>query len=256
MPIFYYLSMTPESLVASMLPPEEFGTYLAIGANQTSHGQALYFDLDFDGNLDDFQAAYAKEHCTPHEDGRPKHSVYIAIYRVLERIPLDRLRSLWLATEKGKVLELAQRAMPANFPQRYYLYQELCPVHPLVASRYAPDQFCRFITDPARPFFVPRICFVDLDLGDLGIDPENGKPRELYYPDHFAHLRGCLLELARNSEKPSKTVDRLRAPCLPYHCIDKGFFLGGRDQILHYPFPSRAELEGKYYHWWRRSAHA
>ncbi len=256
MPIYYYFSMTPESLVASMLPPEEFGSYLAIGTHQASHGQAMYFDLDFDGDLREFQLDYAREHCTPHEDGHPKHSVYMAIYRVLERVPLDRLKSLWLATEKGKVLELTQRALPSSFSGKYYLYQELCPVHPLVASRYSPDRFCRFITDPARPFFVPRICFVDLDLGDLGMDPENGKPKDLYYPDHYTHLRNCLLEMERAPDKQSKTVDRLRTPCLPYHYVDKGFFVGSHEQVLYYPFPSRAELEGKYYHWWRRSAHA
>ena len=255
MPIHYYLSMTPESLVASMLPPEEFGTYLAIGTRQTTHGQAMFFDLDFDGEPSDFKLEYAREQCTPHPDGRAKHSLYMAIYRVLERIPLDLLKSLWLATEKGKVLELTQRAMPESFSEKYYLYQELCPVHPLVASRCAPDEFCRFITDPERPFFVPRICFVDLDLGELGMDPENGKPKDLYYPEHFAHLRGCLLELDRAPEKHTKTVDRLRPASLPYHCVDKGFFVGTQDRILYYPFPSRSELEGKYYHWWRRSAH-
>ena len=256
MPIYYYLSMTPESLVASMLPPEEFGTYLAIGTRQMAHGQAMYFDLDFDGEVGDFALSYAKEHCTPHANGHMKHSLYLAIYRVLERIPLNKLKSLWLATEKGKVLELQQRALPAEFPGKYYLYQELCPVHPLVASRCSPDQFSRFITDPQKPFFVPRICFVDLDLGELGLDPEHAKPKDLYYPERFAHLRECLLELDRSPEKHSKTVDRLRPACLPYHCINRGFFVGCQENVVHYPFPSRADLEGKYYHWWRRSAHA
>lgn len=257
MPIYHYLSMTPESLVASMLPPEDFGSYLAIGTRQTTHGQAMFFDLEIDGTeIHDFAWSYAKEHCRPHPDGRPKHSLYLAIYRVLERIPLDRLKSLWLATEKGKVLELTQRALPPSFAGKYHLYQELCPVHPLVTSRCSPDQFCRYITDPDRPFSVPRICFVDLDLGDLATDPENGKPRDLYYPDHFMHLRECLLELEESPEKQTKTVDRLHPPCLPYRCILNGFFVGDQERVISYPFPSRTELEGKYYHWWRRSAHA
>ena len=256
MSIHYYLSMTPESLVASMLPPEEFGNYLAIGTHQSTRGQAMYFDLDVDGDLREFDLAYAREYCVAHPDGRPKHSLYLTIYRVMERIPLDRLRSLWLATEKGKVLELRQRAMPADFSGKYFLYQELCPVHPLVVTRCSPVEFCRLMTDPRRPLFVPRICFVDLDLGELGIDPENGRPRDLYYPDHYSHLRGCLMELVQNPEKQTKTVDRLRPPCLPYHCIHTVFYLGTPEQVLHYPFPSHTELEGRYYHWWRRSAHA
>lgn len=256
MAIYYYLSMTPESLVASMLPPEEFGAYLAVGTRQSTRGQAMYFDLDLDGKVEGFDLSYAEEHCAAHPDGSPKHSLYMAIYRVLERMPLDRLKSLWLATEKGKVLELKQRGLPSEFPESYYLYQELCPVHPLVASCCAPDRFCRFITDPRRPFHVPRICFVDLDLGEMAMDPAMGKPRDLYYPDHFCHLQECLLELERSPEKVSKTVDRLHPPTLPYRCIHRGFYVGHGEQMIYYPLPSRAELEGRYYYWWRRTAHA
>lgn len=255
MRIYWYLSMTPESLVASMLPPEEFGNYLAIGTHQSTQGQAIFFDLELDEDNKDFDYSYALEHCTPHPDGKPKHSLYIAIYRVLERMPLQALNSLWLATEKGKVLELKQAELPPSFPGKYHLYQELCPVHPLVASNCPPPQFCHYITDPRRPFFVPRLCFVDLELADLAHDPEQGKPKDLYYPDHFIHLRECLLELQRGPHKRTKTIDRLHPACLPYHCIKNGVFVGDQEQVLYYPFPSRAELEGKYYYWWRRSAH-
>ena len=31
---YVYLSMTPESLVASQLPPEEFGAYMAVGVKE------------------------------------------------------------------------------------------------------------------------------------------------------------------------------------------------------------------------------
>ncbi len=33
---YLYLSMTPESLVASMLPPEQFGNYLAVGTRKSA----------------------------------------------------------------------------------------------------------------------------------------------------------------------------------------------------------------------------
>lgn len=256
MDIYWYLSMTPESLVASMLPPEEFGTYLAIGTHQSTHGQAIFFDLELGEESREFDLSYAVEHCVPHPDGRPKHSLYIAIYRVLEKMPLQAIKSLWLATEKGKVLELRQAPLLPEFPGKYHLYQELCPVHPLVASSCAPAQFCRYITDPRRPFFVPKLCFVDLELAGLADDPEHAEPRDLYYPDHFLHLRECLLELKQAPQKRTKTIDRLHPACLPYHCIRHGMFVGDQEQILYYPFPSRAELEGKYYYWWRRSAHS
>jgi hypothetical protein len=175
----------------------------------------------------------------------------LAIYRVLERIPLAALNDLWLVTAKGKVLNLKQGTVLPKFSESYYLYQEVCPVHPLIASTLAPPQFACFITDPRKPLYVPRICFIDLDLGEMSVDPEHGHPRELYYPDHYWHLRECLLELKTSEGKHTKTVDRTHPQHFPYHCIRNGVFVGDQEGLLYYPFPTRAELEGKYYYWWQ-----
>ncbi len=248
---YLYLSMTPESLVASQLPPEEFGAYMAVGTRKSAHGQVLFFDLLEDFRSDQFDLAYAAEHCLEHADGKPKNSLYLAIYRVLERVPLTAINSLWLTTGHGKSLELKQAQQRPEFSDRFYLYQELCPVHPLIASKLAPHEFAAFITRPDKPLQVPRICFLDFDLGEMANDPENGKPNQLYYPDPFWHLRGCLLELQGSPRKHSKTVDRLHAQGFPYHCIKNGFFLGDPSGVLFFPFPTHAELEGKHYAWWR-----
>ena len=41
-----YLSMIPEALIASMLTPEEFGVYYAVGSEKKSRGQAIFFEID------------------------------------------------------------------------------------------------------------------------------------------------------------------------------------------------------------------
>ena len=46
--------------------------------------------------------------CKPHDDGAPKRSKYFSIYRVLEHIPLENLKNLYLATDDGRVLGLKQ----------------------------------------------------------------------------------------------------------------------------------------------------
>jgi len=46
MDVFLYLSLIPEALIASMLPPLEFGTYLAVGTKKRTRGQAMYFSLE------------------------------------------------------------------------------------------------------------------------------------------------------------------------------------------------------------------
>ena len=45
METYLYLSIMPESLIVSMLPPSEFGTYLAVGTKKSAHGQAIFFSL-------------------------------------------------------------------------------------------------------------------------------------------------------------------------------------------------------------------
>ena len=115
MATYQYLSLTPESLIVSMLPPEDFGRYMAVGTATRTSGQAMFFTLKdgFDGK--EFGLEEAKKRCVPHADGDPKHSVYAAVYRVLERVPLSAIESLWLITAHGRALELKPGRRP---PQR------------------------------------------------------------------------------------------------------------------------------------------
>lgn len=250
MGVHLYLSMVPEALVASMLPPAEFGTYLAVGTRKRARGKAMFLDLKEGFQSDALDLASAAKRCVPHPDGQPKHSVYLAIYRVLERVPVNALNSLWLVTEDGRVLELQAGPAPEEFPVRFHLYQELCPVHPLIASSLHPMAFTRFITDPSQSICVPRICFVDLDLMGLANDPHHRAPGCLPYP-YMEHIRDCLRELADDATKHTKTVDRIHPEAFPYRCIKSGFFVGDQDATLHYPFPSSDELETTHYRWWR-----
>lgn len=252
---YLYLSMVPESLVASMLEPADFGRYLAVGTRKSAHDRALFFDLDVDMCAGVIDLEHVAQRCVAHPDGKPKNSLYLSIYRVLEQVPIKAIRSLWLASQHGKVLELKPSAALPEFSSRYYLYQEVCPVHPLIASRLAPPAFMEYITRPNKPLFLPRLCFLDVDLAEMANDPEHGKPRELYYPDHYWHLRGCLMELQASTTKDTKTVDRSHTQQFPYHCIKNGFYVGDHTALLYYPFPTYSELHSKYHDWWRSAHH-
>ena len=46
MAIHLYLSLFPEALIASMLSPEDFGSYYALGSAKKSRGQAIFFEVD------------------------------------------------------------------------------------------------------------------------------------------------------------------------------------------------------------------
>lgn len=244
-----YLLVFPESLVMSMLGPSEFGAYLATGTKKRAREQAMYFELDSGFESDYFDLEKARNACVPHEDGRPKHSVYVSTYRVLEHVPVSVMGDLWLTTRDGRGLALQQSQPPEQYEGEYHLYQELCPVHPLIASRKNAKDFCLSITNPEVTVSVPRICFVEMDLADLAHEPSTGEAGNLPY-SNVQHIRDCLVELA-TKDKTTKTINRIQHEHIPYRCVRKGFFVGDQTGILHYPFPSIEDMEKHHHYWWR-----
>jgi hypothetical protein len=248
-----YLSVMPEALIASMLPPEEFGSYLAVGTQKRTLGQAMFFSIAGLTKSPVFDLAEAERRCVPHPNGEPKHSVYLAVYRVLEQVPLEVIRNLYLVTPDGRVLELAPSARAPETVKKYHLYQEICPVHPRIVSTLNPGDFIRHISSRETPIRLPRILFVDLRLGELAHDPEKAVARDLPY-HAIDHLRDCLVQLKNNPEKNTKIVDRTHPQAFPYRSVDTGFYLGGENELRFYPFPSQEDLQGKYYEWWRSAS--
>jgi hypothetical protein len=246
-----YLSLLPESLVASMLDPEEFGAYMAGGTKKQSHEQAVFFELDADFRTHFFDIQAALDKCVARVDGTVKASVYVGIYRVLENIPLSAIGPMYLTTREGVTLRLDATA-PPRFERKFHLYHELCPVHPLITSRMDPVEFTKFITDPRVSISMPRICFADLRLGELAKQPVSGKADEVMCPN-VDHLRSCLEELVSRN-KMTKTFDRLFPPRVLYRSIESGFFVGDQTGVLCYPMPSRQELETTHSQWWESSA--
>ncbi|MCX7869800.1 MAG: hypothetical protein N2322_07600, partial [Terrimicrobiaceae bacterium] len=98
---YLYLNLIPESLVVSMLPPETFGNYMAVGLHGKPRGQAMFFEVDAAGLPGEFGVEEAFARCLRESAAEPKHSIYLAIYRVLERVPLSSLGRLHLATDDG-----------------------------------------------------------------------------------------------------------------------------------------------------------
>ena len=250
MEIFYYLSLTPEAFIASMLSPKEFGKYQAVGTKKRTHGEAMFFQIDPSFKSDHFPLKNIEERCKPHADGSPKRSLYLSVYRVIEHIPAEALLDLYLVTDDGRVLQLSKTEYSGHDDGGLHLYQELAPVMPQIASKHDPLSFCRFVTDRTHPISVPRLVFVELILGNLANDPANGKADNLPYAN-MDHLRDCLISLRRDDSKFTKTVVRCMHRDILYRTIKNGFFVGDQKSVSYYPFPSINELEEKYHEWWR-----
>ena len=249
---YVYLTCTPEALVASMLPPEGFGMYLSTGTKKRNKGQTIFFEVDLGkiGDLIDIESLNRR--CVAKEDGSPKSSVYLSVYRALELIPTDALKSLYLTTDHGCVLELRKAPYDKSGEQKnaLHLYQELCPVTPLVASGLSPSAFLKKLTDGSIPITLPRLFFVELKLGELATDPLSGSAEHLPY-SNIGHLRDCLEILRGEYEKHMKTVQRVFSGTLLYRTIETGFYVGSKDEIAFYPYPDMKHLEDINYEFFR-----
>jgi hypothetical protein len=249
---FIYLTATPEALIASMLPPADFGAYLSTGTKKRNKGQAIFFEVDLDQIEKLIDMESLNKRCVPKPDGKPKSSVYLSVYKTLEMIPMKALKSLYLTTDHGFTLELKRSVYDRSGekPGTLHLYQELCPVTPLVASELTPSAFLKKLTDGSTPIVLPKLFFVDLKLGDLATNPLSGSVEHLPY-SNIGHLRDCLEILRGEYDKHMKTVQRVYSGSLLYRTIETGFYVGSKDDIAFYPYPSLAELENINYEFFR-----
>ncbi|MGB0408544.1 MAG: hypothetical protein ACPG3X_00230 [Opitutales bacterium] len=244
-----YLSFTPEALIYSMLEPEQFGKYLAIGDKKESSSHAIFIEIDPNINIEGLQMETARGRCTEHKDGTPRRSAYVSIYRVLERVPLAALGDLHLATRDGLVLTLKKSPYTKRTDQPRFLYQEICPVSPRVVSTLEPEAFCQYVTHESNPLYMPKIVFADMKLGELAADPANGKASNLPYPS-INHMRSCLGSLDSGAGKKTKIERRGMRPEIVYYMVDKGFYVGDQDAFIYYPMPDEDALLGEHNRWW------
>lgn len=249
---FIYLTAIPEALIASMLPPKDFGEYLSTGTKKMNKGQAIFFEVDLSQieNLIDIESL--NKRCVPKSDGSPKASVYLSVYKVLEMIPLSALKSLYVTSDNGYTLELKKTPYDESIEgkTKFHLYQELLPVNPMIASTLTPIEFLKKLTDGSTPIVLPKLFFVELQLGDLAFDPHKGTIDYLPFTN-IRQLRDCLEVLDDKYVKHMKTVQRFFSGSLLYRTIEKGFFIGSKDEIIYYRFPSLSELEMTNYAFFR-----
>ncbi len=250
---YLYLSFTPEALIFSMLPPQQFGKYLAIGDKKQSSSHAIFLEVDPDIEIEGMKMDVARQRCEEHSDGTPRRSAYVSIYRVLERVPLSALGDLHLATKDGLVLTLKKSDYNPNTDRKHFLYQEICPVSPRVVSSLEPREFCNYVTHEDNPLYIPKIAFADMKLGELADDPEHGKVSNLPYPS-INHLRTCLSSLHEKSDKKTKIERRGMRPDIIFYMVQNGFYIGDQKDFLYYQMPDEDALLGEHNRWWNSAA--
>jgi len=244
-----YLSLIPEALIMSQLPPDKFGAYMATGSKRQIEGPAVFFEVDPAADLADFRLAEAEARCQAHADGSPRRSIYVAVWNVLPRVPLAALGKCYLTTPAGLTLALEPAEWGGGNGDRYHLYQELGPVYPRVASGLDPKAFVELVCSPDKMVSLPRLAFIDLKLGVLGHDPDAALAGQVPY-QHIDHLRECLRALRDNPGRMTKIVNRGLRPDILFSFIRSGVFVGDTSGLRFFPMPSEEQLESEHNLWW------
>ncbi len=252
MTVYYYLTIFPiESLIASMLEPFSFGSYLATGSKKGSYENNIFIEIEPEFS-NDFDWEYAKRKCVPNVKNEPKHSVYLSIYRTLEKIPLDKMKSIYLTTKDGRTLELEKKDKDIEIiNEKFYIYQELCPTRPLVTTTLNPIEYIKVMTDEDSKTYVPKLAFVDVKTISFHTE-ETGSIGPLY-DRNIEHLHNCINEVTLNKDKKFKIVERSNVDKFSYQIIGTGIYIGDKNQIIFYKMKSVEELR-KYNYDWGRSA--
>jgi len=251
MSLHYYLSIFPtEALIASQLKPEQFGAYMATGSKKGSAEQIIFIETEGDFGTD-FDWGYAGKKCVAHPNGNPKHSVYLSVYRTLEKIPLDKLGNMYLTTKDGRVLLLKKDDYRESINGRnYYIYQELCPVSPVIASIQDPEDFSRDITDPEQKIYMPKIVFADMKVPDFD-NPEHTGNIGSMYDNKGAHVLNCIASVTGDKGKKNKTVDRSHVESFSFQVIGNAVYIGDGKSLLEYKMLSIDEIKKTNYDWGR-----
>lgn len=244
-----YLSLIPEALIASQLEPEGFGAYYAVGSEGKTQGQAAFFELDPSFRHPRFSIDAALLRCVAHPDGKPKRSVYLSVYRVVEHVPLSAIQKLYLTTKDGRTLGVDRVPSAPQEEGGLHLYQEIAPLNPLVVSSLGPASFHQFLMREGSALEVPSLCWAELRLGELATDPDRGQIKDLPY-ENIDHLRSCLCQL-KTKTVTTKLVERLHPASFSYRTLKSGLYYGTKEGLASFPLPSADVLRDKHYQWWR-----
>ncbi len=249
MRIHYYVSLFPmEALIASQLEPRQFGSYMATGSKKGSAEKIIFAEMEGDFG-DYFRWDYAHENCVQHPNGDPKNSLYLAVYRVLENIPLPQFQSLYLTTTDGRSLELEKSGYsPPDQARTFFVYKELCPVNPIVVSSLDPVGFAAYMTDPESLTSVPMLVFTDLKMIDFDNTEITGNIGRVY-ERKIEHLKDCVFDVTERKGKVNKIFDRSYIESFSYQAVKSGIFIGNGEELIEYPMKSSEELREQHYEW-------
>ncbi|MBU1095244.1 MAG: hypothetical protein CVV23_08810 [Ignavibacteriae bacterium HGW-Ignavibacteriae-2] len=252
----YMIVFPINALVASQLEPDKFGEHYTTGSAKHFSGKVIFAEIDINYRNPHFEIEKYLELTVQHPDGSPKKTKFVKSYNVLEHVELQAIKKLHLCTANGKVLSIEPAEYTAyNEPGLTRIYQEITPLDTLVASTFDQREFGKFITTETKSKGAPKICFTQIDF-NISRFLEQNKNKEIFSIElpsvNPYRFFDCIMELKTKPAKLTKTIglgSLLRE--ISYKFLRHGFWFSEGDELKFFPMPSIAELEDKYFYWWK-----
>ncbi|AFG37766.1 hypothetical protein [Spirochaeta africana] len=253
-----YLILYPNpSLVASQYNPQQFARHYISGSTRYYDGKVLFAEIDINYRHPHFAIEEGLAQLVPHEDGRPKATKFISIYRVLEHIDFDAIQKLYLTSPEAAVLELepANDDVKTREPGILRIFAEITPLRMLVLTKLDFIEFGRSITAENDMRSVPSLFYTQLEfdtesfLQDFEHNPLMQPPIPGLHP---SKLRDAIFELQSSRDKTSKglaldsSFDKI-----PYRFIRHGFMFAAGSRYRFFRMPANRDIEESNYKFWK-----
>ena len=156
-----------------------------------------------------------------------------------------------LTTRDGRTLELKPSDYKApDASHDYFIYQELCPIDPVVVSSLDPQTFAKSICDSKNKIYVPKVIYADLKVINLDDEVNTGNIGRMYSKDK-EHLRECIEAVKGDPNKVTKTFTRTNVESFSFQVISSGVYVSDGKKVMMYKMPSVDEIKQTDYDWGR-----
>lgn len=244
------------ALIASQLDPSHFARHYLAGSIRHYSGKVIFAELDRSFRNEYFHIEEFLADVQPHEDGRPKATKFISVYRVLEHLDFSQILSLYLSTPEAAVLELEPSDdIETREPGLLRIYAEINPVRMLVLTRMNFLEFGDLVTNPSILRNVPAMFYTQLEfdaeqfLNDFELNPMIPPPLPKVHP---SKLRDAINELAGSHRKRTKGLLLDSSfDTIPYRMVRHGFMFARHGEYRFFRMPEHREIEKTNYKFWK-----
>ncbi len=244
------------ALIGSQLNPQAFARHYLSGSIRHYSGKIIFAEIESGFRHDYFHINEFMKDVIPHEDGRPKATKFISVYRVLEHLDFASVQALYLSTPEAAVLRLdPAEEIQTRQPGLLRIFAEINPVRMLVLTGYNFVEFGKSVTDPVLLRNVPALLYTQLEfdanafLKELELNPVLPPPVPGLHP---SKLRDAIMEVSTSRDKQSKgllldsSFDKI-----PYRLIRHGFMFARNDEYRFFAMPDHREIERENYKFWK-----